>query len=1316
MVKKEVLDYTSKNKYTVSFFEDDSIDVIRQQLAKSVHSHPDRLFILVGLKLPANYYATDPRRWEALFDRMSYNGQPIDQISFNEYQQNYRLPNATVPYKEYDKAEWMTNKDALLEKLQTTSEFLEYRILGVEEHNSFILPLDINSQLVSRIPSARIPIPQNTKLVSSLYDVSQIDRFLIRRYDDIAEPAAMIYYPLMRTNTPEILSDESINLLNKNANLLNTLLELNAPEPEKVTVVKTRFYVPWVDTDFGSAIRTRFEQLFYGLTVSDNVPYIGYFTSKDQVTRHKFFVEDPNNKKIDEDAASNWNTWWSLTKPVRNIPTLLLYRGESKHHFDRVAITAKDMVISTHRPEGNEDTVDGLRKEMVKWIQMFDSILPFIDESDLNLERWELQDVSILAKYPTKLDDFDLLRFHCISSVFDISDKSKSQFSLMRTDHENDGISSVEVKLLQMIKEGLTLKASEVAEELSISIGEAGLLIRKIEDRLDEDPKLGDRAFRGYPTMRLSPESVLISSVRNVEFPIKYANILRYILSNPDDDDLDKVCQKRGQRVSIESSAILPADLDVDSAVIDEYSDLFGYLEQSEDLKDETATTTQSVDEVQRISTDQGQKTIYSYFKNRLQKFDPDTFDFRGSQYPKKCEQKHQPIILSSDDVQRIEKTQPNYDILKKLESDKIIDLENPDGKLICPEYWCMRDQIPLEESQLDYTTASARCPVCKGKLQTESSDDPREFPLVKRESGFTFPGYVNYKSPKNGKNLPCCFKKSRANKNAKQEDDDQDKYYILGETKTGIKQYRNSFLSDSLAKSLGISEAYELLKGRRLSGGMSGFFRVGMGMPSTSMPTFLNLKTTIQSPRDSIKSVLKCSFMRSWSRSATDTYKHTVHVKNALKLISPFDEDELALENVSSIICGIDEAFEKNELTRLENLEYSAIVLDCDVFRIFTETNTLGCMFYVPMVRPRSRGIIVLQDDDDIDILSFVRRQPRGFEYRSNVFEEPFKKDTYVRLEQLRNTSCLTEIPSYTTALKVIPGISDTDYSIILDPFGRGQAFYIPDKVILPFQSTPLPNVDQVKIAGYQNVTNLPSLSDVKKYLATASKSSKGYAWKEDLYNTKKQIVEVLTESGLRIPVKPEDSTGDDAAEVFETLQAISESELAFGPQSKEIKQDHDNVSYESEVYEFLIFQLTKDLEGDEYKLLRSALQEVNPKQKEVEPLLGDWFRETTQFLNIEKPIEFLSKIRTPCGKTKDECGGNMCAWDGKVCRIKIRDSVPSDKLLHRILSTLLENSKIRSIVLDGRTTPFFSTVLYLELPNELIVTDNELSDIVDV
>ena len=269
---------------------------------------------------------------------------------------------------------------------------------------------------------------------------------------------------------------------------------------------------------------------------------------------------------------------------------------------------------------------------------------------------------------------------------------------------------------------------------------------------------------------------------------------------------------------------------------------------------------------------------------------------------------------------------------------------------------------------------------------------------------------------------------------------------------------------------------------------------------------------------------------------------------------------------------------------------------------------------------------------------------------------------------------------------------------------------------MILPFQGTPLPSTTQAKLSGYNEVDNLPTHETVLNYLTIAKKTSKGYGWSEDLYNTKGEITEVLTESGLRIPVKPTESKHHESLEVFETVKEVGESNLALGPVSEDLKLRHGKISYESEVYEFLLFQLTKDLESSEYRELRNALQEVNPKQKEVERLLNDWFAETTQFLKIDTPIEFLSKVRTPCGQTKSECGGNMCAWDGNVCRIKIRDSVPSGKLFNRLLSTLIENSKIRSIVLDGRTTPFFSTILYLELPNELIVTDNELSDIVNV
>ena len=111
----------------------------------------------------------------------------------------------------------------------------------------------------------------------------------------------------------------------------------------------------------------------------------------------------------------------------------------------------------------------------------------------------------------------------------------------------------------------------------------------------------------------------------------------------------------------------------------------------------------------------------------------------------------------------------------------------------------------------------------------------------------------------------------------------------------------------------------------------------------------------------------------------------------------------------------------------------------------------------------------------------------------------------------------------------------------------------------------------------------------------------------------------------------------------------------------------------------------------------------------------MNEWFERTTHFTKISKPIEFLSKIRKPCGqfkKNQDMCeeSSNMCAWTNNTCKVQIRDSISKPKLFNKLLNTLLENSKTRYMLLDNRTTPFFSTILYLELPNEVILTDLEI------
>ena len=1294
MLQSEVLNYASKSKHTVLFFEDDTIEVVRQQIGKSVDIHPDRLFILVGLNLPSDYYSKDSRRWESLFGRLSYNGDPIRKEAFQEYQLIYRSPNTAVSFSPIDKIQWMSTP-----MFETVNDFVEYRILGVLEENSFVLPITSHSSFVSQIPATRLPIPEQTTLLSSLYDPKKIARFMILPYDETFESLSLAYFPLLKSTTPQRLSIESLTLLDKNAKLLSDLLKLKAEEPDSVSVLRTRFYVPWVDTDFGAAISARFEQIFYGLTVSEDIPYIGLFTSKEQVSRHKFFVKNPK-KKVPYLDTGLWMTWWNLTKPSRARPTILLYRGTSKHSFDRVAITSVDMVVSTHRPEKNDETLEDLKKTTLEWIQTFDAVMPFVEKSDLDFQRWDLQDLSFLAKYSTKIDEFDLLRFNCISSIFDIADKTRSHFNLLRTDHANDGLSAVEVKVISMMKEG-PVKAENVSTELSIPIQNARDIIVAIENRLEEDPRLSQKSFRGYPVLKVGPDFVIVSSVTKMEKPLEYSNMLRHILSHADSPEVDSICPKRMEKVVADTSVVPTNTLEVDSALAEEYSDLFGYLE-TEEGSDSSSESENEEQVSKKIQTSQKQSTIYNYFKNRLQQFDPETFDPVNSQYPKKCEQKHQPIILSSADQKRVKGTP--YDPSTYSKQDQIVSTENPDGTIVCPEYWCMRDQIPLQESQLDTETGSLRCPVCKGKLQTRSSDDPRDFPLIKRETGFLFPGFVDYKSPKNGRPMPCCFKKSRVNKNIAQEKDMEDKYYILGESKTNLGYQRVSFISNALMSSLRISESYEGLLGssRRLQGGMSGFFRVGMGRASRTLAGFLGLKMKIPSPRESVETVVKCSFLRTWKSPGT---QHLDAISNTLKKRPEHSE------HLAKLISGIDEAFEKETLTPIQDLEYSALALQCDVFRVLMNQNSVSCLFYAPIVRPRSRGIIVFQNEDEIDILSHVSRLPRGFDFVSNIFEKPFKKDTAVEVEKQRNAACRTETPSYDDALKVMKEIEIDDYSVVLDPYGRGQAFYVPGKIVLPFQSTPLPDITQSKLEGFESVTEVPSYDDTIKTLEQAKKISNGYAFKEDLFNNSQQKVGILVESGLHIPVKPVLlEKREEPTEVIETLKesGVDEKDLAFGSPSEELKDIQTEISYSAEVFEFLLFQLSHDISTD-YLDLRVSLQEVNPKRNEVEPLLKDWFSKTTQFVQIKTPEKFISKIRSPC--SKNSCSGNLCGFDKKTgrCGIKIKDSVQKEPLFRRLLVNLLDNAKIRSVVLDGRSTPFFSTILYLELPHELILTDTD-------
>jgi hypothetical protein len=1326
MLEKEVQDIVRKQAANVPFFHDDSIEVIRQRISDVADIHPDRLFCMVRIQNSATYYREDPRRWEALFYRLSYRTKSILRPIFHAYQTEYRSPPTNVDFSEFDLEEWMSYPSALQAIHSPESDFTELYVLGVDEPVSYILPTDYDSSLTNQIPQTLLPIPQRSALLSTLYpDETAIKGFSFKEYDPSAEEVQSVYFPFLTSESPQRLSPESIALLKKVSDRLKDLLAIDdIPKPDHLTFLRTRFYIPFVNTDLGETIRTRFEQMFFGLTVSKDTPYIGLMTSSGETMRHKFFVEDENQKESYLDM-NWWNSWWTKTRPARSRPTLVLYRGDSQTSFDRIAITSADIVVSTYRPEGNKKDLEDLKNSAHEWLESLDSIMPFLKKEDTDLSRWELQDMNILATYKKKIEQVDVRRSDCVSFLYDMSDANKKIFRLLRTDQSVQGLSAMEVKVLQLLKDNPLLTDIVVQKEIDVSLEIARTLLRSVKNKEQEDPSIMNKSFRGLPTMQFAEHTVLISSVHRADLPVDYASLLRYILSDPKSTELEELCPKRVETGRVETSVPPPQDVAGDEALMAEYEDIFDYepaaKEDEVPQEDEEIIDESPVFEVE-------QKSTRNYFLERLKKFDPEIFD--DPEYSTKCEQKNQPIILTPADLQRLASTPydpENYDKALRM---PFGDEGRPQGTVMCPELWCIRDEIPLRETDLVNEGGIQKCPECNGQVKETERDTSRKFTVIRRNKAHLVPSLTKYKSPKTGKPLPCCFTAGKPDtKNATAVSDM--KYYILSEDKTIEQPLVVALLPKDIIESLKINEKYEdakVTEVRRFQGGVKGFFRVGLGRPKKNLGVFFYEKASerpkipIPSEDRGIDITLKCSFFPTWTRKSDSGLGPIKHRLRELNLS----------EELAPLIAGVNEAFEKDQLTVLQELEYTCIFMQCDVFRVNLDSREIGCMFQSPVSKPKTRAIVALQLGNSVDILSFVSREggkvtAKGvygspdLKFDANLFKTPFpeRTKTYEVLEVLRNKACSTEVPSYTVAAKAVDELKgDSIPTLIKDPYGRVQAFYIPGELILPFRPAPVPIDPPADMKyGYSDDIELPDYYVMREKLKIAEKYSVGYKWKEDLANIEEERTEIVLQCGLRIPTEADTDEGGDIplGEVTQTVQELDENELAFGGPDKELKEFYSEVSYSSEVFDFLMFELSEDLKETRPDL-KEVLKPSQPNKEAVREPLQEWFDNATKFVDIKSAEKFVTKVRKPCGQfSRDKCSGNVCGWDSETnqCKIQVRQSLDKTKMFNRLLTTLVTNAKLRGMVLDGRGTPFFSTILYIELPHELILTDSELQSL---
>lgn len=1298
MVEEVSYPVTLPGKNTsITTWRDDTIETVRLRIGQAVGMHPDRLRIYVQTELPSTYYSNDSRKWEEVFLRMSPEGRPISKPSVDIWS-SYTDPGWTLPEEEYDHASWM-----MLDRSREAS-FTELRILGAPEDRSWILPLE-NTPPPFAPPAAKVTVDLKSLFLS--VHPFKVKGFTIIPHEDGLNPVVeSLYFPLLRTGSPAVVPDDLLRSISRQDELLHVLTDRGSPSPTRTTVVRARWKIPLVDTDFGSSQRNRLEQIFYGTTVSKTIPAISFFGSRQEQSRHKFFTNtDPKSPSVD---LRTWQYWWTATKPSRSKPALLIFNGTGRFVYDRITVNATEIVVSASRSEDSNESIQSLQDHLKKWVLSVDGLAAFLDEADLNESRWELQDVAASLKYPTDLKDADFRRFGCLRSLYEVVDHDKLLFKLLRADQADLGLSPPELRVVSLLRDNEFISAPDVAEDLDISTEEADVYLSSVKERLLDNPDLLDRQYSNLPTFRFSASNVVVTYAKDLDRIVKYIDILRDILMNPEDDALDAVCPSRMESVDTFTAEIAPT-AEVEEGGLDFLDELLG------EIAGVNAVTAPEMKEAgpapkKKVST-KASKSLATYILTQLREFDSDTFDPEDPQVLRKCDKPRQPIPMKSSEVEKLKGTP--YDP-RSLGDKKVLDVKDPDGIILCPEYWCTYDRIPLTKDQL----VDDACPVCEGRVRStdakvEKTQDPIEFSVIQRDSSIVYPGFVKYKSKKNDRAIPCCFTTAQSLRVAPKQNEPPsaaEAYYVLGESKAKLGPLRLGYIPKMVGKALGIPLKYNetVASGNRIQAGQAGMYRAGVGHAAETLPQILGHSGRVKPPIENADATMRCSFFRTWKGTDVEADEDIIPKQYTYRY------------RLAGRVASIDKAFREKRLTSLEELEYSALSLDCQLFVLYVSTDSveLGCFMNIGSVRSVNRAVaVMIGDAGEPEYITHVARITTSPQFTANLYKSAiFPPSTLKTLIDLRGKACSADIPTIDTTLSFVnslPSLKNRipEMSVVMDPYGRAQALFIPELVLLPFKPTSqIPTFLVNRITGYADISTeeLPYKSDMMDFLEAAAEFHPGFEHAQDLGDPDGQIVELITRSGLRVPVQSDEWT-DNSEQIVQTVREAGEDALVWGEPDPVVQKNTRAITYEAEVFDFLLFQLSHDIQSEEYRPLRNALRDMT---RDLRPLLQEWMDETLTFTEADNPPKFVQKMRTPC--EEGSCEGSLCYQDGSSCRVEIKQvksTLNKEKLENRLFTTLMKNEKMRDIVWQKKTSPFFSSILYLELENELILSDTDVA-----
>jgi hypothetical protein len=1363
---------SKKLSKSVSIFPDDTIEVVKQRIGAEFNISPNSMLLIVSTK-QRNW---NESLWENMFNNLSNNGE-VSQTILQNWLSNIVPIHTVGRFDPITKDVWNSRSMPILEKIFETA-YSEYLQIGFQpEDNKGVYPIPLLVPSESYCEGSSVVAINSRKIWA---DMNYETNIILREIDEFLKvPCWKLYFPSARSLVVEPIEEELKIRLKAESDRINKIHKLLNAGPisyeedridstTEITVMGRTMekYVERLDKKYSSNkinfgfLRIRFnqyynkslrpiniEQLFYALMVSEDIPIIEYCPNTVQAPIYKMYSK---NKEVFI-KPNEFRRWTERISYSRSEPIVLLYfkkkLDDVRSPCIRLGVTA-DKLYWTIDNTG----ITGLKFYYSEIVYYANVLVEYLSKIIVGLEidesSWEITEstteLSVDRSFGGRMGMSQTQAVvKCMEDYFygvPGTDDSIPTFIYKRisnfgTKNEGDEL------ILEQINSGMS--NDDVMKVYSSKFPILDNAEReRVYSRIMELREGHDRAFISVVSLKfVDTQTMQISGIRSknqMDSIIGFCNSFFLFMFPKSQTEEQK---KLFEMTCPKPSKIIKGKKKEEAPVVDEF-DIFGMLDDM--FMDKTIEGTKDMSDVKEnrdekdlvnVVEDKDERSedhpemisqsgsTHKYILRRLEERDKKRFIYKAKtpadRYPKICSQERQPISYTPTEWNMLQSDDVKSKFIKKYLEDSeryVLEDDEMNNKYICPEYFCITDEIPLDEGDL----IDKKCPICGGKIIPDLPSDKLskldfiEYSVLAKNSAAKFPR-MNSKTLKKDFHmaLPCCYdsykKGDEKRKSSKLEQD-----YILGDDKFPLDQDKKRFglLPKEAEDFLGVSSVGIFGTGlqRIMKVGTKALLR--MSRPN---PVVMN---TVKELLKEYPSIEEDEFIKifaelnngnliriygdNWSEDHPEreefndwASKRGIEVDNK-RVFKIWTGERIYKKKIYSENLPITHVWDL--IQRITGSKLLVLHYNGSGNSISLRCPPIGALF------EGDSYIMFFEKDGFYEQIVVGVRERTAFKYLNKINPENLKDIGFnIDLPLSVWSKCRpysTESPSWYIKPKLISEYFEEDVFII-DPYSRIVSIVDSSNNIFPYYPTSVPAYNSNSIQyGYEYET-LPEVMTEYTALMNGEDFQKPHSWIL-IDREPKMIVAIETVSMLRVPVKPTPMSKSIPSlnEILLDSYNMNEDMILAFPDKPKSVDVLEKVKRDDQIRDWVLYQFSEYLRVN--AKFRDIMEKTEKVTKSVKDMIGMWIMENISPVGSSDPT--IPKLKNVCSSLSENNCSGACVFDKGTCKISTRGTdLTQMDILEWILYSVFEDPKKRYLILNGEY-PKVSSMLYWEMENEVI------------